>query len=138
LPPLRDLHVLWKGIASDVELPAPRSGRVLFFFFSSRRRHTRCYRDWSSDVCSSDLVRRAVKDMRVDYPIAIDNDYAIWRGFNNEYWPALYFIDAQGQIRHHYFGEGEYEESEVTLQQLLAEAGHGGIGHEGVSVDARG
>ena len=46
--------------------------------------------------------------MRVDYPIAIDNDYAIWRAFNNEYWPALYFVDAQGRIRHHYFGEGEY------------------------------
>ncbi len=83
-------------------------------------------------------VRRAVKDMRVDYPIAIDNDYAIWRGFSNQYWPALYFVDAQGQIRQHYFGEGEYEESEVTLQQLLAEAGHGGIGHEQVSVDAHG
>src|SRR5436309_9552102 len=83
-------------------------------------------------------VRRAVKDMRVEYPIAVDNDYAIWRGFSNQYWPALYFIDAQGHIRHHYFGEGEYEQSEVTLQQLLAEAGHGGIGHEQVSVDARG
>ena len=83
-------------------------------------------------------VRRAAKEMRVDYPIAIDNDYAIWRAFNNEYWPALYFVDAQGHIRHHYFGEGEYEQSEVTLQQLLAEAGHGGIGHEQVSVDAHG
>ncbi len=83
-------------------------------------------------------VRRAVKDIRVDYPIAIDNDYAIWRGFSNQYWPALYFVDAQGQIRHRYFGEGEYDQSEVTLQQLLAEAGHGGIGPGKVSVDARG
>jgi thiol-disulfide isomerase/thioredoxin len=85
-----------------------------------------------------DNVRRAAKDMRVDYPIAIDNDYAIWRAFNNQYWPALYFIDAQGRIRHHKFGEGEYEQSEIVIQQLLAEAGIRGLGHELVSVDARG
>ncbi len=85
-----------------------------------------------------DNVRRAAKDMRVDYPIAIDNDYAIWRALKNEYWPALYFVDAQGRIRHHHFGEGEYEQSERIIQQLLAEAGIGGIGHELVSVDARG
>src|SRR5438034_4604467 len=85
-----------------------------------------------------DNVRRAAKDMRVDYPIAIDNDHAIWRAFKNEYWPALYFVDAQGRIRHHHFGEGEYEQSERIIQQLLAEAGVGGIGHELVSVDARG
>jgi thiol-disulfide isomerase/thioredoxin len=85
-----------------------------------------------------DNVRRAAKDMRVDYPIAIDSDYAIWRALNNEYWPALYFVDAQGRIRHHHFGEGEYEQSERIIQQLLAEAGIGGIGHELVSVDARG
>src|SRR3989440_5059443 len=70
-----------------------------------------------------DNVRRAAKDMRVDYPIAIDNDYAIWRAFKNEYWPALYFVDAQGRIRHHHFGEGEYEESEMVLQMLLRDAG---------------
>ena len=85
-----------------------------------------------------DNVRRAAKDMRIDYPIAIDNDHAIWRAFKNEYWPALYFVDAQGHIRHHQFGEGEYEQSEMIIQQLLAEAGIGGIGHELVSVDARG
>ncbi len=85
-----------------------------------------------------DNVRRAAKDMRVDYPVAIDSDHAIWRAFKNEYWPALYFVDAQGHIRHHQFGEGEYEESEMIIQQLLAEAGIGGIGHELVSVDARG
>ena len=84
-----------------------------------------------------DNVRRAAKDMRIDYPIAIDNDHAIWRAFNNEYWPALYFVDAKGRIRHHQFGEGEYEQSEMIIQQLLAEAGIGGIGHELVSVDAR-
>ena len=76
--------------------------------------------------------------MRVDYPIAIDNDFAIWRAFNNNYWPALYFVDAQGRIRHHQFGEGEYEQSERIIQQLLAEAGAGGVGQELVSVDARG
>src|SRR5438093_611267 len=85
-----------------------------------------------------DNVRRAAKTMRVDYPIAIDNDYAIWRAFKNEYWPALYFVDAQGRIRHHHFGEGDYERSEMIIQQLLAEAGVGGIGQELVSVDARG
>ncbi len=85
-----------------------------------------------------DNVRRAAKDMRVDYPIAIDSDHALWRAFKNEYWPALYFVDAQGHIRHHHFGEGEYERSERIIQQLLAEAGSGGIGHELVSVDARG
>jgi thiol-disulfide isomerase/thioredoxin len=85
-----------------------------------------------------DNVRRAAKDMRVDYPIAIDSDHEIWRAFKNQYWPALYFVDAQGHIRHHYFGEGEYEESERIIQQLLGEAGIAGIGHELVSVDARG
>jgi thiol-disulfide isomerase/thioredoxin len=83
-------------------------------------------------------VRRAAKDMRVNYPIAIDNDYAIWSAFNNHYWPALYFVDAQGRIRHHQFGEGAYEQSEMIIQQLLTEAGIGGTGHELVSVDARG
>jgi thiol-disulfide isomerase/thioredoxin len=83
-------------------------------------------------------VRRAVQDMRVEYPIAIDNDYAIWDAFNNLYWPALYLVDAQGRIRAHQFGEGGYESSEMMLQQLLAEAGIGGIEHELVSVDAQG
>jgi thiol-disulfide isomerase/thioredoxin len=85
-----------------------------------------------------DNVRRAAKDMRVDYPIAIDSEHAIWRAFKNDYWPALYFVDAQGHIRHHQFGEGEYEQSEKIIQQLLAEAGIRGIGHELVSVDAHG
>ena len=85
-----------------------------------------------------DNVRRAAKDMRVGYPIAIDSDHAIWRAFKNEYWPALYFVDAQGRIRHHHFGEGEYERSEKIIQQLLAEAGVGGVSRELVSVDGRG
>jgi thiol-disulfide isomerase/thioredoxin len=87
---------------------------------------------------NADNVRWAAKDMRIDYPIAIDSDQAIWRAFRNDYWPALYFIDAQGHIRHHQFGEGEYEKSERIIQQLLAEAGVSGIGHGLVSVDARG
>src|ERR1044072_4745731 len=85
-----------------------------------------------------DNVRRALKEMRVVYPVAVDNDYAIWRAFENRYWPALYFVDARGRIRHHHFGEGEYEQSERVIQRLLAEAGAGGAGQEVVSVEARG
>ena len=85
-----------------------------------------------------DNVRRAVKDLNVNYPIAIDSNYAIWRALKNGYWPALYFVDAQGRIRHHHFGEGEYEKSERVIQQLLAEAGRDGITRELVSVHARG
>jgi thiol-disulfide isomerase/thioredoxin len=83
-------------------------------------------------------VQRAAKDMRIGYPIVIDSDLAIWRAFKNDYWPALYFIDTQGHIRHHQFGEGDYAESERVIQQLLAEAGNSSIGRELVSVDARG
>ena len=83
-------------------------------------------------------VRGAVQDMRVDYPVAIDNDYAVWDAFDNHYWPALYIADAQGRIRFHQFGEGAYEQSEMVIQHLLAEAGVGDIAHELVSVDARG
>ena len=85
-----------------------------------------------------DNVRRAARDLRVDYPIAVDNDFAIWRAFNNNYWPALYLVDAQGRVRHHQFGEGEYAQSERMIQQLLAEAGAGGISQELVSVAGRG
>ena len=85
-----------------------------------------------------DNVRRAVKDRKIDFPIAIDNDYAIWRAFDNHYWPALYIIDAQGRIRHHQFGEGGYEKAERIIQQLLAEAGFSGIGDQLAAVDARG
>lgn len=72
-----------------------------------------------------DNVRKAAKDLGVGYPIAIDNNYAIWRAFNNNYWPAHYFIDAQGRVRFHHFGEGEYDKSEAVIRELLAEAGHG-------------
>jgi thiol-disulfide isomerase/thioredoxin len=85
-----------------------------------------------------DNVRRAAKDMRVDYPVAIDNDFAIWRAFNNAYWPALYLVDARGKVRYHHFGEGEYEQSERMIQQLLADAGARDVSRELVPVDARG
>jgi thiol-disulfide isomerase/thioredoxin len=85
-----------------------------------------------------DNVRWAAKDMQVAYPIAIDSDYNVWNAFNNDYWPALYFVDTQGRIRHHQFGEGDYEQSERVIQQLLTEAGVDGIGQGLVSVDARG
>jgi len=83
-------------------------------------------------------VRWAVKDMRIDYPIAIDSDYAIWHAFANEYWPALYFVDAMGRVRYQEFGEGSYQESEMIIQRLLSEAGIGGIDRKPVSVDASG
>jgi len=83
-------------------------------------------------------VRAAVADLKIDYPVAIDNDYAIWRAFNNQYWPAHYFIDAEGRIRHHHFGEGDYDESEHTIQQLLAEAGKIDVSADLVAVNASG
>lgn len=68
-------------------------------------------------------VAQAVKRLGVDYPVALDDDYAIWQGFDNEYWPAHYLIDAQGRIRDHHFGEGGYTQSEDTIRRLLAAAG---------------
>ena len=85
-----------------------------------------------------DNVRRAVKDMRIDYPVAIDNDYAIWRALDNQYWPALYVVDAQGRIRHHQFGEGGFDKAERAIQHLLAEAGGSGIDKGLVAVEGRG
>jgi thiol-disulfide isomerase/thioredoxin len=85
-----------------------------------------------------DNVRRAVKAMGLPYPVAIDNDFAIWRAFRNQYWPALYFVDAQGRVRHQHFGEGEYEQSERFIQKLLSEAGASGIRPELVSVAGAG
>jgi hypothetical protein len=70
-----------------------------------------------------DNVRWAVQARGIDYPVAIDNDYDVWRAFANRYWPALYFADATGRIRHHRFGEGDYERSEMVIRQLMAEAG---------------
>ncbi|MBD2463567.1 redoxin domain-containing protein [Oscillatoria sp. FACHB-1407] len=83
-------------------------------------------------------VRRALADMRIAYPIAMDNDYAVWRAFGNHYWPALYFVDRQGRIRHHQFGEGDYERSERVIQQLLSESGANPVSQDVVEVDAHG
>lgn len=85
-----------------------------------------------------DNVQRAATAMHVDYPIAIDNDYAIWDAISNSYWPALYVADANGRIRHHHFGEGAYDESERVIQQLLAESGAEATGPDLVTVDPRG
>jgi len=81
-------------------------------------------------------VRRAVSDLGVTYPVALDNNYAIWQGFNNQYWPAHYFIDAAGHIRSHHFGEGDYEESERTIRQLLAQAGYTNLPPPGTELSA--
>ena len=83
-------------------------------------------------------IRSALKDMDVRYPIAVDNDYAVWRAFNNNYWPALYFADAEGKIRHHRFGEEDYEQSERVIQQLLTESGAGDVDGGLVSPDTGG
>jgi thiol-disulfide isomerase/thioredoxin len=83
-------------------------------------------------------VREALRQMRVTYPVAVDSDRAIWEAFANQYWPALYFVDVEGRIRHHRFGEGDYERSEVVIQQLLAEAEIERVGDEHVSVDPQG
>jgi thiol-disulfide isomerase/thioredoxin len=85
-----------------------------------------------------DNVLRAVADSGIDYPVAVDNDYGVWTAFANHYWPALYFADAQGRIRHHHYGEGEYQQSEMVLQQLLAEAGSAGWDHGPAPVVAGG
>ncbi|HEY9131781.1 MAG TPA: cytochrome c biogenesis protein DipZ [Dyella sp.] len=83
-------------------------------------------------------VSDAVKKFDISYPVALDNDYAIWKAFSNEYWPAHYFIDAKGQIRHHHFGEGEYEQSEDVIRQLLTEAGYTNLPGGHVQPNAKG
>ena len=75
---------------------------------------------------------------RVDYPVAVDSDHAVWNAFGNRYWPAIYIIDANGRIRFHHFGEGEYERTEMVIQQLLREAGSSGFATEPVKTDPRG
>jgi thiol-disulfide isomerase/thioredoxin len=79
-----------------------------------------------------DLVRRANEVRGIDYPVAVDNEYEIWSAFDNHYWPALYFVDADGIIRDQHFGEGRYEQSERVIQRLL------GIDRELVSVEGLG
>ncbi|MBI6950615.1 cytochrome c biogenesis protein DipZ [Pseudomonas koreensis] len=83
-------------------------------------------------------VTKAMKELGINYPVAIDNDYKIWRAFNNEYWPAHYFADAQGRIRYHHFGEGDYAESERVIQQLLREAGAKSVADGLINADAQG
>ena len=85
-----------------------------------------------------DNIRPALKRFRVEYPVAIDSDYGIWKAFRNNYWPAVYIVDASGNIRFHHFGEGEYERTEAVIQELLRQAGKSGIGGDRVRVDAQG
>lgn len=85
-----------------------------------------------------DNVKRAIKDLGVTYPVALDNDYAIWKAFRNQFWPAHYFVDAKGRIRHHHFGEGGYAQSEAVIRQLLTEAGQTGLPDGDVRPDAAG
>jgi thiol-disulfide isomerase/thioredoxin len=82
-----------------------------------------------------DNIRRAIQADRIEYPVAVDSDYAIWHAFDNEYWPAIYLIDAHGRVRYHHFGEGDYEASESEIRKLLADAGHRVNGPAFVSVD---
>jgi thiol-disulfide isomerase/thioredoxin len=83
-------------------------------------------------------VQHAVNAIKIDFPVAVDSNYAIWNSFGNRYWPALYFVDAQGRIRHHQFGEGSYEQSERVLQQLLTEAGNTGWSQDLTPVTGQG
>jgi thiol-disulfide isomerase/thioredoxin len=81
-------------------------------------------------------VRKAAKEMRIDYPVVMDNNYAIWRAFDNEFWPALYLVDARGRIRYRQFGEGDYDRSEMVIQQLLAEIDARGFDPGVAAIDA--
>jgi Thioredoxin like C-terminal domain len=85
-----------------------------------------------------DNIRRAAQEMRVEYAIAIDSDYGVWNDFGNRYWPAVYLADAEGRIRYHHFGEGDYDEGERAIQMLLHEAGVEGVGDGLVSVAPEG
>ena len=85
-----------------------------------------------------DNIKNAIATLKINYPVAVDNDYKIWRSFENQYWPAHYFIDANGKVRHHHFGEGEYAESERVIQTLLAEAGNKNVPSDIVAVKASG
>ncbi|MFT4173026.1 MAG: cytochrome c biogenesis protein DipZ [Rhodocyclaceae bacterium] len=85
-----------------------------------------------------DNVRRESEKLGITYPIAVDNNYVIWRAFDNHFWPVHYFIDAQGRLRHRHFGEGEYAQSEAVIQQLLAEAGNARVSRDTVEVATAG
>ncbi|RQO49992.1 cytochrome C biogenesis protein [Variovorax sp. KBW07] len=86
----------------------------------------------------SSNVHRATKDLGIGFPVAVDSNYAIWRAFNNQSWPAFYFIDAQGRIRHHQFGENRYDKAEQVIQQLLAEGGRADVPGQLVSPQGEG
>lgn len=83
-------------------------------------------------------VEKAVRDLKITYPVAIDSDYKIWEAFNNQYWPAHYFIDGKGRIRAHHFGEGGYDESERVIQELLKENGATSLAGGVLNVSATG
>jgi thiol-disulfide isomerase/thioredoxin len=83
-------------------------------------------------------IRSALEAMAITLPVAVDNDFTLWRAFDNHYWPALFVIDAEGRIRYHHFGEEAYDRSERVIQRLLAEAGGTDLGRDLVTVDADG
>lgn len=83
-------------------------------------------------------VEAATRDLGISYPVAIDNDYAVWRAFQNRYWPAHYLIDAEGRLRYHHFGEGNYDQTEETIRSLLAEAGAAELAGVRAAVSAEG
>jgi len=83
-------------------------------------------------------IRASLKRFHIDYPVAVDSGYALWHTFANHYWPAIYVVDANGRIRYHQFGEGEYDRTEAVIRQLLREAGYSGTGNETIRIEARG
>ena len=85
-----------------------------------------------------DNLRRAVTAQGIAYPVAVDSEYAVWRAFDNHYWPAVYLVDAQGRLRHHQFGEGDYDKLELAIQKLLVEAGTAPFPREGAAVEGLG
>ena len=119
----------------DASLP-PGVGRDLRTARPGRRRRAHAGVRHRARQSSASVEPRA--RCGVDYPIAIDNDYAVWDAFANQYWPALYIADAEGRIRHHHFGEGGYERSERVIRHLLADAGAAGLPDGPAPVDAGG
>ena len=123
VPTMGFLH---EGHLSLVREAKKRGDRVVVSIFVNpmqfgpREDLSRYPRPFERDVAN---VQRAIADLGITYPVAIDNDYRVWRAFANRYWPAHYFIDAEGRVRHHHFGEGSYDVSERVVRQLLEEAG---------------
>ena len=131
---LLDLHL--RQLAADAAL-RPRLGRR-----STREpgadRRSASTRPSSGSSTTSTTSSRSRAAFGVDYPIAVDSDYGVWRAFANHFWPAIYLADAQGRIRYHHFGEGEYAMTEMAIQQLLLDAGADDVDQDLVSVDPRG